>query len=76
MGQTTSNDIVILITLSGHSEALKNILQYTSRNKNIILIGITSTKESTLYKNSNIKLADRGGRMLFVAGAEYVRDEN
>ena len=55
MGQITSNDIVILISLSGQSEELKNIIQYTSRNKNIKLIGITSKKDSILYKNSNIK---------------------
>jgi len=55
MGQITSNDIVILISLSGQSEELKNIIQYTSRNNNIKLIGITSKKESILYKNSDIK---------------------
>ena len=55
MGQITSNDIVILISLSGESEELKNIIQYASRNKNIKLIGITSKKDSILYKNSNIK---------------------
>ena len=55
MGQITSNDVVILISLSGESEELKNIIQYTSRNKNIKLIGITSKKNSILYKNSDIK---------------------
>ena len=55
MGQITSNDIVILISLSGESEELKNIVQYTSRNKNIKLIGVTSKKDSLLFKNSNIK---------------------
>ena len=55
MGQITSNDIVILISLSGQSEELKNIIQYTSRNKAIKLIGITSKKNSVLYKNSDIK---------------------
>ena len=55
MGQITSNDIVILISLSGETNELKNIIQYTSRNKNIKLIGITSKKESLLYKNSDIK---------------------
>ena len=55
MGQITLNDIVILISLSGQSEELKNIIQYTSRNKNIKLIGITSKKNSILYKNSDIK---------------------
>ncbi len=55
MGQITLNDIVILISLSGQSEELKNIIQYTSRNKNITLIGITSRKNSILYKNSDIK---------------------
>ena len=53
MGQITSNDIVILISLSGESDELKNIIQYTSRNKNIKLIGITSKKDSILYKNSD-----------------------
>ena len=53
MGQITSNDIVILISNSGQSEELKNIIQYTSRNKNIKLIGITSKKDSLLYKNSD-----------------------
>ena len=55
MGQITLNDIVILISLSGQSEELKNIIQYVSRNKNIKLIGITSKKNSILYKNSDIK---------------------
>ena len=67
MGQITSNDTVILISLSGQSEELKNIIQYTSRNKTIKLIGITSRKNSILYKNSDInflmpyvKEADQG----------------
>tara|TARA_B100001175_G_scaffold313022_1_gene319974 strand:+ start:2711 stop:3688 length:978 start_codon:yes stop_codon:yes gene_type:complete len=67
MGQITANDVVILISLSGQSEELKNIIQYTSRNKNIKLVGITSKKNSILYKNSDItfsmpyvKEADQG----------------
>ncbi len=55
MGQITSNDILILISLSGQSEELKNIIQYTSRNKNIKLIGVTSKKDSLLYKNADFK---------------------
>ena len=54
MGQITSNDILILISLSGQSEELKNIIQYASRNRNIKLIGITSKKDSLLYKNSDV----------------------
>ena len=54
MGQISANDVVVLISNSGQSEELKNIIQYTSRNKNIKLIGITSKKESILYQNSNI----------------------
>ena len=53
MGQITSNDVVILISNSGESQELKNIIQYVSRNKNIKLVGITSKKNSTLYKNSD-----------------------
>ena len=56
MGQITSNDIVILISLSGNSEELKNVINYTSRNKNIKLIGVTSKKDSILYKNSDVKI--------------------
>ena len=55
MGQVTSNDIIILISLSGESNELKNIIQYASRNNNIKLIGITSKKDSLLYKNANVK---------------------
>ena len=55
MGQITSNDIIILISLSGLSEELKNIIQYASRNKNIKLIGVTSKKDSLLYKNADVK---------------------
>ncbi len=54
MGQITSNDVVILISNSGQSQELKNIIQYSSRNKNIKLIGITSKKESILFRNSDI----------------------
>ena len=55
MGQITTNDVVILISLSGQSEELKNIIKYTSRSKNIKLIGITSKKDSVLYKNADVK---------------------
>ena len=55
MGQITSNDTVLLISLSGQSDELKNIIQYTSRNKNIKLIGFTSKKDSILYKSADIK---------------------
>tara|TARA_B100001027_G_scaffold81529_1_gene55854 strand:- start:1575 stop:2555 length:981 start_codon:yes stop_codon:yes gene_type:complete len=54
LGQITSNDIVILISNSGESEELKNIVQYASRNKFIKLIGITSKKDSLLYKNADV----------------------
>ena len=54
MGQITSNDIIILISLSGESDELKNIIQYASRNKKIKLIGITSKKDSLLYKNADV----------------------
>ena len=56
MGQIGPNDVLILISLSGESNELKNIIQFASRNKKIILIGITSKRNSLLYQNSNIKL--------------------
>ena len=56
MGQISSNDVLILISHSGETNELKNIIQFASRNKKIVLIGITSKKNSLLYQNSNINL--------------------
>tara|TARA_B100000989_G_scaffold107813_1_gene79015 strand:- start:1023 stop:2003 length:981 start_codon:yes stop_codon:yes gene_type:complete len=56
LGQISSNDVLILISNSGESAELKNIIQYANRNRNIILIGIVSRKNSTLYKNSDITI--------------------
>ena len=55
LGSISKKDILILISYSGNTQELKNIIQYANRNK-IILIGITSKKNSTLYKASDIKL--------------------
>ena len=55
MGSITKKDILILISYSGNSTELKNIINYANRNK-VLLIGITSKKNSDLYKNSDIRL--------------------
>ncbi|MDC3030159.1 KpsF/GutQ family sugar-phosphate isomerase [Candidatus Pelagibacter sp.] len=55
LGSISKKDILILISNSGQTNELKNIIQYANRNK-IILIGIVSKKESILYKASDIKL--------------------
>ncbi len=55
MGSITRKDILILISYSGKSIELKNIINYANRNK-ILLIGITSKINSELYKNSDIGL--------------------
>ena len=55
LGKITNQDIVILISYSGNTEELKNIIKYVKLNK-ITLIGIVSNKNSTLYRSSNIKL--------------------
>ena len=55
LGCITKKDILILISYSGETNELKNIIQYANRNK-ILLIGIVSKKDSTLYKASDIKL--------------------
>ena len=54
LGMISSGDVLILISHSGESSELKNIVQYAKRNRNIILVGITSKKNSLLYKSSNI----------------------
>ena len=56
LGQISSNDVLILISYSGETEELKNIIQYAIRNKKITLVGIVSKKNSLLYKASDIKL--------------------
>lgn len=55
LGSITRKDVLILISYSGNSEELKNIIRYANRNK-IVLIGIVSKKNSLLYKASDIKL--------------------
>ena len=55
MGSITKKDVLILISYSGNSIELKNIINYANRNK-VLLIGITSKKNSDLYKNSDIRL--------------------
>jgi len=55
LGSISKKDILILISYSGSSEELKNIIKYANRNK-ITLIGIMSKKNSILYKASDIKL--------------------
>ena len=56
LGQIGSNDVLILISFSGESTELKNIIQYAKRNKKITLIGIVSKKNSILYKSADINL--------------------
>tara|TARA_B100000989_G_scaffold97728_1_gene71213 strand:- start:917 stop:1888 length:972 start_codon:yes stop_codon:yes gene_type:complete len=55
MGSITRKDVLILISYSGNSRELKNIINYANRNK-ILLIGITSKINSELYKNSDVSL--------------------
>jgi len=55
LGSISKKDILILISYSGSTEELKNIIKYANRNK-ITLIGIMSKKDSILYKASDIKL--------------------
>ena len=55
LGRITKNDILILISNSGNTNELLNVIDYSRKNK-ILLIGIMSNKNSNLYKSSNIKL--------------------
>ena len=55
LGSVSKKDILILISYSGQTNELKNIIQYANRNK-ITLIGIVSKKNSILYKAADIKL--------------------
>jgi len=55
LGMISKKDVLILISNSGETNELKNIIQYANRNK-ILLIGISSKKNSILYKASDIKI--------------------
>ena len=55
LGSISKKDILILISNSGETNELKNIIQFANRNK-ILLIGIVSQKSSVLYRSSDIKL--------------------
>ena len=55
LGSISKKDILILISNSGETNELKNIIQYANRNK-ILLIGIVSQKNSVLYRSADIKI--------------------
>ncbi len=55
LGRITNKDILILISYSGNTLELTNIIKYAKSNK-ILLIGMVSNKDSSLYKSSNIKI--------------------
>ena len=55
LGSISKKDILILLSYSGNTEELRNLIQYANRNR-VKLIGIMSKKNSLLYKNSNVKL--------------------
>ena len=55
LGRIKKKDILVLLSYSGSTEELKNIIKYANRNR-IPLIGIMSKKNSVLYKASDIKL--------------------
>ena len=55
LGMISKKDILVMISYSGNTNELKNIIQYANRNK-ILLISIVSKKDSILYKASDIKI--------------------
>ena len=55
LGRITNKDVLILISNSGNTSELNNIIKYAKSNR-VTLIGIVSNKNSTLYKSSNIKI--------------------
>ncbi len=55
LGRITKKDVLIIISYSGNTDELKNIIKYAKSN-NITLIGIVSNKRSNLYTSADIKL--------------------
>ena len=55
MGQIEKKDVLIIISYSGNTAELTNMLRYANRNR-IKIIGVASKPESILLKASDIKL--------------------
>jgi len=55
LGKITNQDILILISNSGNTDELSNLIKFAKINK-VTLIGIVSNEKSNLYKSSNIKI--------------------
>ena len=55
LGKISSKDILIIISNSGNTEELKDIIRFSKINK-IFLISIVSNIKSYLYKSSKIRL--------------------
>ena len=55
LGMISKKDILILISNSGETSELKNVIRFAKRNR-IKLIGIVTKKDSILYKEADIKL--------------------
>ena len=55
LGSISKKDVLILISNSGETQELKNIIKYANRNR-VTLIGIVSKKNSLLYQASDIKI--------------------
>jgi len=55
LGRITSDDILVLISNSGNTDELNDLIKYAKINK-ITIIAMVSNKNSRLYKVANIKL--------------------
>ena len=55
LGRITNKDVLILISNSGNTVELKNIIKHAKANK-VKLIGIASNNNSFLLKHSNVKI--------------------
>ena len=55
LGMLSKKDLLIVISNSGATKELNNIIQFANRNK-ILLIGVVSIKNSPLHKAADIKI--------------------
>ena len=55
LGQITKQDLILILSYSGETEELKNIIQYANRFS-IKIIGVASKENSLLLKSSTIKI--------------------
>ena len=71
--EDSKKDVLILISYSGKSDELKNIIQYANRNK-ILLIGIMSKKIGSSIEKYKFREASQNLMQIARIGNKYLAE--